>query len=93
MGWPKSCLLLVRYVNVFYPDNSENCTMTLKRVFDPTRTLHEESYCVVELVRQVGAVGRETRELQETVRYLESRYTHTCTLTLSRCNYLADDDC
>jgi len=32
------------------------------------RTLHEESYCMVELVRQVGSVGRETRELQETVR-------------------------
>jgi len=43
----------------------------LKDVFDPTRTLHEENYCMVELVRQIGSVGRETRELQETVRYLE----------------------
>jgi len=32
------------------------------------RTLHEESFCIVELVRQIGAVGRDSRELQETVR-------------------------
>ena len=43
--------------------------IAVKDVFDPTRTLHEENYCMVELVRQIGSVGRETRDLQETVRY------------------------
>ena len=41
---------------------------------------------MVELVRQVGSVGRETRELQETVRYLEF-------VTDSQClSNLADGD-
>ena len=32
------------------------------------RTLHEESFTVLETVRQCGALGRESRELEEAVR-------------------------
>ena len=32
------------------------------------RTLHDESFTVLETVRQCGALGRESRELEETVR-------------------------
>ena len=67
-GVTKKYLLLVPYTRISSRKSHHD-------VFDPPRTLHEESYCMVELVRQVGSVGRETRELQETVRYLESRYT------------------
>ena len=32
------------------------------------RTLHEESFTVLETVRKCGALGRESRELEEAVR-------------------------
>ena len=83
MGWPKLCLLLVRYVHVFYPDNSGNCTMTLKRCFRSHQDTSRGELLHGRACTPGGSSGQRDQGAARDCQVF-GKSLHTYTLTLSR---------